>query len=264
MSDRPADASMGPPVFPRRIADSTYWFSTCLEITVEGRKVHNHNSCYLMLGKEATVLVDTGMPLGWDDLGPQIREVLAGRPLDYIFATHPEAPHMGNAAPLMEIYPKLRIAGDLRTYHLYMPGLGHRFLHMSSGERLKLGGRVLEMVPALVHDLPNTLWGYEPDMQILFVSDAYPYTHDHDAGQCAMISSELPREPRAEDTSRVIEGALNWTRFVKPDVIASELDAYLQRYPAKIIAPAHGAVTIEPELLTEVFKSGLRRVSVAS
>ncbi|MFM1813483.1 MAG: hypothetical protein RLZ98_178 [Pseudomonadota bacterium] len=252
------------PEFPRQIAPDTWWFSTCLEITVHGRKVHNHNSCYLIAGTDATVMIDTGMPLGWDVLKPQIETVLAGRPLDYIFPTHPEAPHMGNAQPLMDIYPDLMLVGDLRTYHLYLPGEEHRFRHVETGYILELGGRRLEMVPALVHDLPNTLWGYDPELEILFVSDAYPYTHDHMAGQCAMISSELPRTPVAEDTSRVIEGALNWTRFVDPEVIACELDAYLERYPTRIIAPAHGAVTIEPEVLTNVFKSGLRRVSVTS
>ena len=254
----------GIPEFPRPIAEGTTWFSTCLEITVEGRTVHNHNSCYLLAGDRATVLVDTGMPLGWQRLRSEILHALEGRPLDYIFATHPEAPHMGNAGPLMAMFEDLVLVGDLRTYHLYFPGQDHRFRHLNAGESLDLGGRRLEMVPALVHDLPNTLWGYEPDAQILFVSDAYPYTHDHDAGQCAMISSELPRAPRAEDTSRVIEGALNWTRFVDPEVIAQELDCFLDRYPTRVIAPAHGAVTIEPAVLTEVFKSGLRRVSVRS
>jgi flavorubredoxin len=162
------------------------------------------------------------------------------------------------------MFPELMLAGDLRTYHLYLPGKEDRFRHMEAGEVLALGERSLMMVPALVHDLPNTLWGYEPTDQILFVSDAYPYTHDHAEGQCAMISSELPRAPVAEDTSRVIEGALNWTRFVDPEVIAAELDDYLKQYPTRLIAPAHGAVTIEPDLLTDVFKSGIRRVSGAS
>lgn len=264
MSRQARAEGSGTPAFPRKIADATYWFSTCLVIIVEGREAHNHNSCYLMIGETASVLIDTGLPLGWETLRPQILSALDGRPLDYVFATHPEAPHMGNAGPLMELFPRLKITGDLRSYHLYFPGKEDRFHHLNAGETLDLGARRLQMVPALVHDLPNTLWGYDPDYQILFVSDAYPYTHDHDADQCAMISSELPREPRAEDTSRVIEGALNWTRFVDPHVISRELDAYLERYPAKIIAPAHGAVTIEPELLTEVFKSGLRRVSVMS
>ncbi len=252
------------PSFPREIAPDTYWFSTCLEIAVGERTVHNHNSCYLLLGDEATVLVDTGMPIGWELLRDQIVDVLGARNLDYIFATHPEAPHMGNAGPLMEMYPQARLVGDLRTYHLYFPGKEHRFIDLKAGEFLDLGRRRLVMIPALIYDLPNTLWAYEPDLQIMFVSDAYPYTHDHETHQCAMLSDELPRRPKVEDTSRVIGGALNWTRYVDAEVLSNEIDAFLIKYPAKIIAPAHGAVTPQPEILTEVFKEGLRHVSAVS
>jgi hypothetical protein len=117
------------------------------------------------------------------------------------------------------------------------------------------------MVPAVVHDLQNTLWGYETPHRILFVSDGYPYTHEHEAGQCALTSEELPATPRAEDTGPVIEGALGWTRYVDAELVIRDIDELLECYPPALIAPAHGGVVTNPDELTEVLKAGLRRIN---
>jgi flavorubredoxin len=251
------------PQFPRTIAPGTYWFSTCLPFSADGREVHNHNSCFLVCGDRASMLVDTGLPFAWLELKEQLLTILDGRPLDYVFATHPEAPHMGNAGPLLELFPEAVLIGDLRNYQFYYPKLTHRFSPKAVGDVIDLGGRQLVMVPAVVHDLPNTLWAYETPHRILFVSDGYPYTHQHESDQCAMTSEELPAYPLAEDTGPVIEGALGWTRHVDAELVIRDVEALLERYPPAIIAPAHGGVVTNPVELTEVFKAGLRRISGA-
>jgi flavorubredoxin len=253
-----------PPSFPREIAPNTFWFSTCLPFTVNGREVHNHNSCFLVIGEERIALIDTGLPFSWDELKGQLRDVLGGRPIDYVFATHPESPHMGNTGPLLEMFPDAQLIGDLRNYHLYYPKLTHRFAHKREGDEIDLGGRRLIMVPAAVHDLKNTLWGYDTLHEILFVSDGYPYTHEHEAGQCALTSEELPYTPVPEDTGPVIEGALGWTRHVDAELVIADVLDVLRRYPPRIVAPAHGGVVTNPAELTEVFKGGLRRISGAA
>lgn len=251
------------PSFPREISPNTYWFSTCLPFSVNGREVHNHNSCFLVIGRDRVALVDTGLPFSWDELKGQLLEVLAGRDIDYVFATHPESPHMGNAGPLMDMFPQAQLVGDLRNYHLYYPKLTHRFSHKQEGDVLDLGDRQLIMVHAAAHDLKNTLWAYDTLHHVLFVSDGYPYTHEHEAGQCALTSEELPYAPAPSDTGPVIEGALGWTRHVDAELVIADVLEVLRRYPPKIIAPAHGGVVTNPDQLTEVFKGGLRRVSGA-
>ncbi|MPZ56048.1 MAG: MBL fold metallo-hydrolase [Rhizobiales bacterium] len=248
------------PTLPREIAPNTFWFGCCLEVHQPTKIVHNHNSSYLLIGSEATVLVDTGMPYGWVQLREELMAVLDGRPLDYVFPTHPEAPHMGNTGPLLEMYPKLRLAGDLRNYHLYYPHAQDRFQTMQAGESLDLGGRRLMALPAVIHDIPNTLWAYEPDQRILFVSDAYPYTHEHEVGQCGLTAEELPNPVRADDTSVVIGFALGWARHVDADKVMVPLHALLEKYPVDIIGPAHGGVITNPKRLTEIFGQGLRKV----
>ncbi len=246
---------------PREISPGCFWFTTCLPVKAgDGHWLHNHNSCFLLIGSEATVLIDTAMPYGWPALRDELADVLAGRPLDYVFPTHPEAPHMGNIGPLIEAYPGLTVVGDLRNYHLYYPGEEARMRTMRAGESLPLGDRRLDIVPAAIRDLPNTLWGYEPTARLLFLSDAYPYTHEHEAGQCGLLAEELPRMPEASDTRLVIERALSWTRHVEADRAILAMDDFLRIYPASIIAPAHGGVITDVPAMTRVFHAGLRSI----
>ena len=255
--------SIATPQFPREIAPRTYWFGCCLEVSEGTRILHNHNSCYLMVGDAATVLIDTAMPFGWKTLRGELAAALGGRPLDYVFPTHPEGPHMGNIGPLLDTYPDLRLIGDLRNYHLYYPRALDRMQTARAGDTLDLGGRRLNFVPAYVHDLPNTLWGHDPDEGILFVSDAYPYTHDHEVGQCALTSEELPSEIRPEDTSIVIGRALNWAHYVDAAGMLRELRRFFDTHAVNQIAPAHGGVITNPQVITRVFELGLQRARLA-
>ena len=248
------------PHLPREIADGVFWFSTCLHVRSEGSLLHNHNSCFLVIGAERTVLIDTGMPYGWAALKGELELALGGRGLDYIFPTHPELPHMGNIGPLVDAYPHVTIVGDLRNYHLYYPDMEQRCRTMRAGEALDLGGRRLVLTPAVIHDLPNSLWAYEPEQKILFVSDAYPFTHEHEPHQCGILAEELPARPQPEDCIVVIERALSWTRFVDAEPVIRGLHAFLARYPVSIIAPAHGGVIIDPSGFAGVFENGLRSV----
>jgi flavorubredoxin len=212
------------------------------------------------MGKSKSALIDTAAPRGWQALRRQLALVLDGRSLDFLFPTHPEMPHMGNLGPLMEAYPEATLVGDTRNYHLFFPELEPRTRRMAAGEELDLGGRRLRLVAPVIYDLPNTLWAYDPEAEILFVSDAYPFCHDHLQGECAMMSTELSHPYRATDTDRVLSGALGWTRFVDADYTIGNLQEFLRSHPARLIAPAHGGVIQAPDEVTEVFKEGLRNV----
>jgi hypothetical protein len=67
------------PRFPREIAPRTFWFGCCLEVSEGTRILHNHNSCYLMVGDKATVLIDTAMPFGWKTLRGELASALGDR-----------------------------------------------------------------------------------------------------------------------------------------------------------------------------------------
>ena len=133
--------------------------------------------------------------------------------------------YCGNLGRLLRAFPDAKVIGDTRNYELYVPEAAHRLQPMAPGEKIDLGGSTFVVVPAVVHDLVNTLWAYEEERKILFVSDGYPYTHDHREGECAMTSNELAQLPRVEDTRVVIEGALGWTRYVDAQITIDRLRA---------------------------------------
>lgn len=46
----------------RVLADGVHWLGGCLSASAEGQEVHYHVSSYLVIGSEASILVDTGDP----------------------------------------------------------------------------------------------------------------------------------------------------------------------------------------------------------
>ncbi len=244
---------------PRQIAPGTWWFGWCLVVRDGDRFLHNGNNAFLVIGSKATMLIDTVMPMGWPELKRDLARVLNGRKLDYIFATHPEAPHMGNIEALIAEYPQVRIIGDMRNYQLFFPHLAKHCDHMEAEDVIDLGDRQVVLKKAIIHDLPNTLWAYVPDVQLLCVGDGYPYTHDHEHGQCSLTSEELPSPIRPEDTSVVISRALNWARYVDAGAIMEELRAFLREHPVKLVGPSHGGVITNVEEVTDIMERGLAR-----
>jgi flavorubredoxin len=147
----------------------------------------------------------------------------------------------------------------MRNYHLFYPHLLKKCDHAQAGDAIDLGNRRLELKKAIIHDLPNTLWIYEPDIGFLCVGDGYPYTHDHEHGQCAMTSEELPSPIRPEDTSIVISRALNWAKYVDAGDMMGELRAFLRDHPVHFVGPSHGGVITNVTEITDIMDTGLAR-----
>ena len=65
----------------------------------------------------------------------------------------------------------------MRDYHLFYPGIESRTTHVGPGHTLELGGLSCEFVPAILKDLPSTLWLYESTQRVLFAADGFSYFH---------------------------------------------------------------------------------------
>lgn len=245
---------------PREFAPQTFWLSGCSRQPVGEEILHSHSSFYMVCGSSKTAIIDTGSSRDWVDIQRQLREALNGRTLDYIIPSHPEMPHMGNLEPLLELFPKAKVLGDIRNYHLYFPDMDDRFEMRHPGDILDLGNRKIEFIEAIIHDLPNSLWVYDHKEQVLFSCDAYCYTHEHEPGQCAMLAEELPDEPTVADTSFVTSRALAWTQVVDSEPFCKALDELLEARPIKFIAPTHGGVITDVRRMTTLFQEGMRQI----
>jgi flavorubredoxin len=267
----PAGAPKTHPL-PRSLAPGVTWLGDCLKRKEGDQPVHVHASCYLVEGEQETLMVDTGHPTHWPQVEAELSRLLDGRELDWIFPTHPELPHAGNLNRLLAKFPRARVTGDVRDYPLYCPEYADRLLHRPAGSELDLGGRTVTFLEAPIRDLPSTQWAYESSGQILFVADAFGYTHGgidvdgdepvHLPGECGLLSTELPAPPTVAQTAFLTRAALFWSRYVDVAPHFAQVEALLDRYPAKLLAPAHGNVISDFEALLPILRAAHRAVLV--
>jgi flavorubredoxin len=243
---------------PREITDGVYLLGGCLVAGEAEGRYHNHVSAYLVVGDDRTLLVDTGHPKDWDAVSEALDQVLGARPLDYVFPTHNEMPHAGNLPRLAAKYPEAEVCGPTGDYHFYYPEYEDRLRSRGPGDALDLGGRVFRFVEAVILDLPSTVWGFDEKSRVLFVSDGYSYSHEHEAGQCALTAEELPHLPTAEQTRHINEKALYWTKFRDMTPFFDRLAEVRDELRVAVIAPAHGNVITDTDRIVPALESGYR------
>lgn len=239
----------------RLIAPGVHLLGGCFTGMLEGSHFHSHVSAYLIEGTEHAAMIDTGHPKDWVNIEPFIRSIV-GDKLRYILPTHEEYPHAGNLGVLLRAFPKAQVVGDVRNYHLYYPELEDRLVETPAGTRLDLGGRHVEVLPAIIHDLPTTRWAYDSGSRMLFVSDAFAYSHTEHS-ECTLFSEELPTAPTVAETGLVLDRALYWARFTDSRPLIDAMHQMLHDHPTSIIAPAHGNVVTNPEELTQLMDEAL-------
>jgi len=232
---------------PRRLSHSLLWTGRCIDFEYRGEPIHSHLNAFVVKGSHRSVIVDTGAPAHWPEVRRDVLAFLDGRPLDFVFPTHPEFPHGGALPHWMQEFPDAVAVGDLRDQALYYPDLRSRFLTVQAGDRIDLGDRELLFVKALWRDLPTTLWAFDTRDRILFVSDAFAFLHHHVDGRCDRLTSEQP--PIDVDLMQFFnERALFWTRFTDTSLSFPEFDRLIAELRPRVIAPGHGNVVDRQEI----------------
>lgn len=236
------------PDFPREIVPGLHWIGKCTGgAEVKGQMIHVHLSTYLIVGESGRLLVDTGVHGAWPYIDAQIQDILGSTPLDYVFPTHAEGPHMANLLRLHGRYPAMKVIGNLKSYQLYYPTLPPELLvDVRAGATLDLGDTELVFLDAAIRDLPDTLWVYDPKRRAMFVSDALGFYHYHDEGQCALSVEELPEQPTRQQVALLNEQALYWARYTDFRLPFKRLDQLIEEHPVDLILPAHGNIVLEP------------------
>jgi len=257
----------------REFAPGVHWLGGCQEARTSSGPVHYHISCYLVVGSERTLLVDSGDPRHWPAIAEQLDEALGGRQLDYVLPTHPEIPHAGNLPALLDRFPQARVVGDVRDYHIHFPELADRLDPLPPGGSISLGDRQFEVLPSRIYDLHNTVWGLDRGARVMFVSDGFGYVHEvphdseldvdepaHRPGDCRRTSSEMPVPTTVEQAAYGIGRALYWTRFVDVTTIFEEIERFLDEESVEFIAPAHGNVISDVDTMLRTSLMAHRQV----
>jgi flavorubredoxin len=252
---------------PREVAPGVTWMGACVTFQLPDKLIHGHNSTYLAQGTERAVMVDTGSPSNWNEIEQVLDDRLGGRPLDYVFPSHPELPHTGNLPRLVAKYPDVQIVGDIRDYHLFFPTVVDNLHPRVPGDRLDLGGGVeFVIAEALILDLPNTQWAYVPTAKTLFTTDGFCYMHHpelddedpmHLPGECGLTTSELSAPPTVENAAFFSGSALYWARFIDDaDERYARVIQFVRDIDAQVLCPTHGNVITDVEEVMAIVQEG--------
>ena len=227
---------------PREISPGVFWLGDCLVQHSQGKIYHSYNAAFLIIGSEASILVETGHPKDFPAIEGQMRDILArgGGPLKHLFLTHQETPHSGGLGRVLDQYPDLTIHGDMCDYHLAFPQHADRFKEMRVGEAIDLGNTQFMAVEPVIRDLRSSLWGFETAGRVLFPGDGFAYSHYHTDGHCGMFAEEATSLDLVDVLGVFAERALFWTTFTDMNIYADKLEELMAELDVDVVAPTHG------------------------
>jgi flavorubredoxin len=103
---------------PREIAPGVFWIGDCLAQRHKGKIYHGYNAAFLVAGKTASCLVETGHPKDFPVIERHMNELFARgvAPLKYLFVTHQETPHCGGLGRILKAHPEAILCGDVSDF----------------------------------------------------------------------------------------------------------------------------------------------------
>lgn len=227
---------------PREIASGVFWLGDCLEQQYKGKTYHSYNAAFLMIGSEASMLIETGHPKDFPVIEQQMIDLLSDSqpPLKHLFITHQETPHSGGLGRVLQNWPDITVHGDVADYHLAFPQYADQLHSMEVGDDIDLGGRKLVAVEPVIRDLRTTLWGFDTATNTLFPGDGFAYSHYHWDGHCGKVAEEAESLDLQDVLAVFAERALYWTTTTDMNIYVDKLEALMAELDVKIVAPTHG------------------------
>ena len=248
----------------RAITDNIYWVTHCLgdhareyylnyfemlpnadEYT--GQRVVDYPFSAFLILDEKNLLIDTGAPTQRENTMRAIEHLLGERTLDYIWISHMELPHAGNAVPINRRYPHAQLvtAGGGDQYYT-LHGLT-KALQVSPGDVLELGRHTLEMIDPVFLDHGFSQWAYERHSGMFVSIDWAHNLHEPAKGQCfqfldEMMAGDYTPELYVDDVRINAWYQFPWLAFTDPDEIAAAVDRVFEEYDVRIFAPSHGNI----------------------
>jgi flavorubredoxin len=203
----------------------------------------SYNS-YLVQGSHKVALIDTVDPTMTEVLMAYLENVPV---IDYVIANHAEQDHAGSIPQVLEKYPDAKVVTtpkgrDLLVALLLIPE--DRFITVSDGETLSLGGKTLEFIHAPWVHWPETMLTYLREDKILFPCDLFG---SHLATTDLYIANE----------GQVYEAAKRYfAEIMMP--FRTSIEKHLEKlngYKIDIIAPSHGPMYDKASFIMEAYRN---------
>ena len=146
----------------------------------------SYNS-YLIMDEKVAVM-DTVDPRATDAWFANLEEALNGRTPDYLVISHLEPDHAANIGRLAEMYPKMQLVGNAKTFSMlpqfFEMDLTDRTVVVKEGDELSLGSHTLKFFLAPMVHWPEVMVTYDEKDKVLFSADGF--------GTFGAISENLP------------------------------------------------------------------------
>ena len=146
----------------------------------------SYNS-YVILD-EKTAIMDTVDARATEEWLKNISEILGDREPDYLVISHLEPDHAANIGRLAEMYPKMQLVGNAKTFSMlpqfFEMDLTGRTVVVKEGDELSLGSHTLKFFLAPMVHWPEVMVTYDEKDKVLFSADGF--------GTFGAISENLP------------------------------------------------------------------------
>ena len=203
----------------------------------------SYNS-YFIRGSEANAMIDTVEPEVVDKYLKNIDQ-LGIDELDYIISNHAEQDHSGSIPYLLERYPEAKVVTSEKGKGMLIDLLEieeDKFIAVSDGDNISLGDKTLEFLETPWVHWPETISTYLKEENILFPCDFFG-SH--------LATSDL----YVEDKPEVMRAAKRYyAEIMMPfrQIIKKNL-AKVKEYEIDMIAPSHGPIYDEPEMIIDAY-----------
>ncbi|ADO76635.1 FprA family A-type flavoprotein [Halanaerobium praevalens] len=204
----------------------------------------SYNS-YFIKGGEKNAIIDTVEPDFVEDFLDNLDD-LGVKQIDYIISNHAEQDHSGSIPALLEEFPEAKVLSSKKAKPMLLDLLeleANQIRTVEDGETLDLGGRTLEFIDTPWVHWPETMSTYLQEENILFPCDFFG-SH--------LATSNL----FVEDEAEVYKAAKRYyAEIMMPfRMIIKKNLAKLEDYEIDMIAPSHGPIYDNPDLILDAYK----------
>jgi flavorubredoxin len=204
----------------------------------------SYNS-YLVRGSAKTVLIDSVDPTKTGELLENLQEAGVNR-IDYVVSQHAEQDHSGAIPDVLEIFPEAVVVTNEKCKAMLQDLLllpESKFLAVTDGQKLDIGGKTLEFILAPWVHWPETMLTYLREDKVLFSCD---FLGAHLAQSRLLLSDEC----------RTLQAAKRYFAEIMMPFripIRKHLEK-LQGMAIDMIAPSHGVIYPRPAFILDAYR----------
>ncbi|MFP4619794.1 MAG: FprA family A-type flavoprotein [Bacteroidales bacterium] len=190
-----------------------------------------------LIDDEQVALIDTVNFSSAEEYIDKIRSIIGEtRQVDYLIVNHMEPDHSGAIRALVEKYPNLQIAGNLKTFKILESYYGYKdnLYEVKNGDELNLGKHKLKFISTPWVHWPETMMTFDETDKILFSGDAFGSFGSLDGG---IFDDEINFEFYEDEMRRYFSNIVG-----KYSNMVQKAFKKLEGFEIQIVASTHGPV----------------------